>query len=163
MTAETDLLPLPEPVAVKYPDSGLRDDEHALRLWAAHGYDTGGEPLFSAEQLREAIAPLQAEVEALRAEVERLQEAVRPKREDECLTLDHWRMRAYDLEANWSRCSRACAAEQTKREQAEARAERLAAALRHSRWCLTCAEYGWDSCDDGRKNDALLRDQEEGK
>src|SRR5690606_8403768 len=30
MTAETDLLPLPEPVAVKYPDSGLRDDEHAL-------------------------------------------------------------------------------------------------------------------------------------
>src|SRR5690606_3420498 len=104
-----------------------------------------------------------AEIEALRAEVERLQEAVRPKREDECLTLDHWRMRAYDLEANWSRCSRACAAEQTKREQAEARAERLAAALRHSRWCLTCAEYGWDSCDDGRKNDALLRDQEEGK
>jgi hypothetical protein len=72
MTAETDLLPLPEPVAVKYPDSGLRDDEHALRLWAAHGYDTGGEPLFSAEQLREATAPLQAEIEALRAEVERV-------------------------------------------------------------------------------------------
>jgi len=73
VTTETDLPPLPEPVAVKYPDSGLRDDEHALRLWAAHGYDTGGEPLFSAEQLREATAPLQAKVEALRAEVERLQ------------------------------------------------------------------------------------------
>lgn len=74
MTAETDLLPLPEPVAVKYPDSGLRDDEHALRLWVAHGYDTGGEPLFSAEQLREAVAPLQAEVEALRAEVREARE-----------------------------------------------------------------------------------------
>jgi hypothetical protein len=70
-----------------------------------------------------------AGIEALRAEVERLQEAVRQKREDECLTLDHWRMRAYDLEANWSRCSHACAGEQTKREQAEARAERLAGAL----------------------------------
>jgi hypothetical protein len=68
--------------------------------------------------------------EALRAEVERLQEIVSPKREDECLTLDHWRMRAYDLEENWSRCSHACAGEQTKREQAEARAERLAEALR---------------------------------
>src|SRR5690606_38232340 len=51
-------------------------------------------------------------------------------REDECLTLDHWRMRAYALEANWSRCSHACAIEQTKREQAEARAEALAEALR---------------------------------
>ena len=67
---------------------------------------------------------------ALRAEVERLQEAVRPRREDECLTLDHWRIRAYHLEENWSRCSRACAIEQDKREQAEARAERLAMALR---------------------------------
>jgi hypothetical protein len=70
-----------------------------------------------------------AEIEALRAEVERLQEIVRPKREDECLTLDHWRMRAHYLEENWSRCSHACVGEQTKREQAEARAERLAEAL----------------------------------
>ena len=45
------------------------------------------------------------------------------------MTLDHWRMRAYDLEANWSRCSRACADEQTKRIKAEARAERLKEAL----------------------------------
>ena len=66
---------------------------------------------------------------ALRAGVERLQEAVRPRREDECLTLDHWRIRAYHLEENWSRCSRACAIEQDKREQAEERAERLAEAL----------------------------------
>lgn len=39
---------------------------------------------------------------------------------------------------------------------AEARAERLAEALRHSRWCRTCAEDGWESCEDGRKNEALL-------
>ncbi|HEY8354560.1 MAG TPA: hypothetical protein VIK69_06035 [Methylophilaceae bacterium] len=45
---------------------------------------------------------------------------------------------------------------------AEARAERLAEALRHQRWCRTCAEDGWESCEEGRKNDALLRDQEEG-
>ena len=70
------------------------------------------------------------QIEALRAEVERLQEAVRPRREDECLTLDHWRIRAYHLEENWSRCSRACAIEQGKREKAEARAAKLESALR---------------------------------
>lgn len=37
-----------------------------------------------------------------------------------------------------------------------ARAERLAEALRHQRWCRTCAEDGWESCEDGRKADALL-------
>jgi len=41
------------------------------------------------------------------------------------------------------------------------RAERLAEALRHQRWCRTCAEDGWESCEEGRKNDALLRDQED--
>jgi chromosome segregation ATPase len=76
---------------------------------------------------RDALA---AEVEALRKDAERLQEIARPKREDECLTLDHWRMRAYALEANWARCSHACAVEQTKREQAEARADKLMGALR---------------------------------
>src|SRR5690606_8278968 len=63
----------------------------------------------------------------LRAEIERLRGNVRPRREDECLTLNHWRMRAYDLERNWARCSHACAVEQAKREQAEALAERLRA------------------------------------
>lgn len=70
------------------------------------------------------------EIERLQAEVEKLQEVVRPKREEECLTLDHWRMRAYSLEESWSRCSRACAIEQGKREQAEARAAKLEEALR---------------------------------
>lgn len=45
----------------------------------------------------------------------------------------------------------------------QAQAKRLAEALRHQRWCRTCAEDGWESCEEGRKNDALLRDQEEGK
>jgi len=88
------------------------------------------------------IAAQDAEIEALRAEVERLREIVRPKREEECMTLDHWRMRAYDLEANWSRCSRACAIEQDKREQAEARAERLREALMELiSWVPSAATY----------------------
>ena len=97
---------------------------------------------------RANMEPLIAEIEALRAEVERLQEIVRPRREDECLTLDHWRMRAYDLEANWSRCSRACAGEQTKREQAEARAERLAEALREAKETML-SQVKWEACDCG--------------
>ena len=102
-----------------------------------------------------------AEIERLRAEVERLQEIVRPKREHECLTLDHWRMRAYAIEANWSRCSHACAIEQTKREQAEARAEQLAEALR----LIESAKdrgFGIDYAR-GVAQSALLRDQEEGR
>jgi hypothetical protein len=47
-------------------------------------------------------------------------------------------------------------------ECAVRRVERLAEALRHQRWCRTCAEDGWESCEEGRKNDALLRDQEAG-
>lgn len=101
---------------------------------------------------------LYAEVGALRAEVERLRAAVRPRRGDECMTLEHWRVRAYNLEASWANASRACALQQDKREQAERLAERLAEALRHQRWCRTCAEDGWESCEEGRKNDALLRD-----
>jgi len=58
--------------------------------------------------------------------------------------------------AEWKRVAAA-------RGEAEARAERLAEALRHQRWCRTCAEDGWESCEEGRKNDALLREQEEGK
>lgn len=54
------------------------------------------------------------------------------------------------------------ASEVQVRQRWQARAERLAEALRHSRWCRTCAEDGWESCEDGSKNDALLRDQEEG-
>lgn len=77
----------------------------------------------------DTIRALLDERDALAAENARLREAVRPRREDECLTLDHWRIRAYHLEENWSRCSRACAIEQDKREQAEARAKQLAEVL----------------------------------
>lgn len=87
-------------------------------------------------------------------------EAVRPKREDECLTLDHWRMRAYDLEANWSRCSRACTIEQTKREQAEAHIKRLAESLRECMAFLPDRGLPGIAKDKAR---ALLRDQEEGR
>jgi len=85
MTAEVELLPLPplhiaqsvEPV--DYPDVAQALMDYA-RACVIH-----------------ATAAKDAEIEALRAEAERLQEIVRPKREDECLTLDHWRMRAYYL------------------------------------------------------------------
>lgn len=115
MTADIKLLPLPE--------------------WMSHytipADDFAGvKVVMLADRMRDyARANVEHHTEALRAEVERLQEIVRPKREDECLTLDHWRMRAYALEANWSRCSHTCAVEQDKREQAEARAERLREAL----------------------------------
>lgn len=42
---------LPEPSAVIYPDSGFRNDSAGLWLWEQHGYDTGGSPLFTAEQM----------------------------------------------------------------------------------------------------------------
>lgn len=122
MTAETDLLPLPEPVAVKYPDSGLRDDEHALRLWAAHGYDTGGEPLFSAEQLREAVAPLQAEIEALRAEVSEVAKVLRGALD---FSTDGEPLRVLAI-----RASNALYWRNERAERAEARADKLLAAAK---------------------------------
>ena len=110
MTSDVKLPPLPPRVPV---------DKHLPTGVVIYGYTND----MMRDYARDYAAAKDAEIEALRAEVERLQEIVRPKREDECLTLDHWRMRSYDLEANWSRCLRACAGEQTKREQAEARAE----------------------------------------
>lgn len=165
---DIDLLPLPEEeqlanpyahsfgsvTAYGYTDEAMRD--YARANVARNTALLRAEIEALREQLRLATVDqvnaeaeandARAEAEALRKEVERLQEIVRPKREDECLTLDHWRMRAYYLEENWSRCSHACAVEQTKREQAEARAKRLAGALRELH----------------AKIDALLRDQEEG-
>lgn len=58
---------LPEPVAVIYPDTGLRNDSQALKLWAWFGYDTGGEPLFSADQMRANVQALEARVKELEA------------------------------------------------------------------------------------------------
>jgi hypothetical protein len=127
VSAETDLLPLPMPKG-DVADGGIDWTDDEMQAYAR-------------ANVAHATAPLQAEIEALRAEVDRLQEIVRPKREDECLTLDHWRMRAYYLEENWSRCSHACAGEQTKREQAEARAERLAEVL--NLMVTTHDEGGW--------------------
>lgn len=103
----------------------LRPKGEAVGMYQMWSYDQ----MQSYDFLHHTVM-LQAEIERLRAEVKRLQEIVRPKREDECLTLDHWRMWAYALEENWSRCSRACAIEQDKREQAEARAKQLEEALR---------------------------------
>lgn len=99
---------------------------------------------------------LGAENARLRAEVERLQEAVRPRREDECLTLDHWRIRAYHLEENWSRCSRACAIEQDKREQAEARAKQLSEALRLAEEHINVITPDWYNA--GQQVLAAIRD-----
>lgn len=78
--SETNVVLIHRPVAVKYPDSGLRDDAHALSLWDAHMYDTGGEPLFSAEQLateRAAREADKAELAALRSRCEGLAAALR--------------------------------------------------------------------------------------
>jgi hypothetical protein len=95
----------------------------------------------SVERMRDilafALAPLQAEVEAMRAEVER------------------WKGQHMRDSAELRRLCQ-------HRDEYKARAERLAEALRHQRWCRTCAEDGWESCEEGRKNDALLRDQEGG-
>src|SRR5690606_18599695 len=104
MTAETDLLPLPGPDYLMPQGQGWPDipawSENTVRQIVAH-----------------ATAPLQAEIEALRAEVERVT----------CELMD-----------------------------AITRADKLAEALRHQRWCRTCAEDGWESCEEGCKNDALL-------
>lgn len=107
------------------------------------------------------------EIEALRAKVKRLWEIMRPKREKECLTLDDWRTRAYYLEANWSRCSRACAVEQIKRERAEARADKLAETLQlaldsHGKTLLTDPpQDAWKVNRVEEIGRALLREQKE--
>lgn len=103
---------------------------------------------YEAEARHDDFAALQAEVEALRAEVEAWRELSDHVHAGVCNAI--WPDRYVD---------------ERIRDVAAAlkRAERLAEALRHQRWCRTCAEDGWESCEEGRKNDALLRDQEEGK
>lgn len=59
--------------------------------------------------------------------LEAMQAQLRPKREDECLTLDDWRFRAMDLEANWSRCSQACARVQGERDELRLKIEAMQA------------------------------------
>ena len=43
------------------------------------------------------------------------------KLESECVTADDWRHRAMHLESQWANCSQACARQQTRAEQAEAK------------------------------------------
>lgn len=43
------------------------------------------------------------------------------KRESDCTTLDHWRIRAIHLEAEWARCSQHCAVIQTERDTLRAK------------------------------------------
>jgi hypothetical protein len=134
MTAETDLLPLPEPDYLMPQGQGWPDipawSENTVRQIVAHH-----------------TAPLQAEIEALRAEVER----VTSWNERVSVCRDHV---ADIVDGPCVICAL---------DAAKARADKLAEALRHQRWCRTCAEDGWESCEEGRKNDALLRDQEEGR
>lgn len=58
----TEALPLPdfpampEPAVLKHPEDGEYDDDTAVKwAWFAHGYDTGMEPFFSAEQVKELM------------------------------------------------------------------------------------------------------------
>lgn len=68
-------------------------------------------------------------LEALQARVRELERtsSVLSKTERECHTLQDWRMRALDLEAQWSRCSQACARLQTERDALRAKLEALEA------------------------------------
>jgi hypothetical protein len=66
MTAETDLLPLPEP-------------GEAMSKWAYHEEDMEA---YARANVVAATAPLQAEIKALRAEVEQLQRQLRQAHKD---------------------------------------------------------------------------------
>jgi hypothetical protein len=46
---------LRNPAVVKMPEGGYTDDSAHKWAWFAHGYDTGMEPFYSIEQLREAV------------------------------------------------------------------------------------------------------------
>jgi hypothetical protein len=126
VNTETDLLPLPE------------GDAAWCYIGSTHVYSADEMESYARANVAHAVATLQAEIEALRAEV-----------------------RERDASLKW--WGRFASGAVNARKEAEARADKLAEALRHQRWCRTCAEDGWESCEEGRKNDALLRDQEEGR
>lgn len=56
---------LPEPAWLKTSDDTYNDDTASKWAWFAHGYDTGMEPFFSAEQLRAAILSERERIVAL--------------------------------------------------------------------------------------------------
>lgn len=157
MTADVELLPEPYGYLREQDGRLLMSIGPARPADRSGGYATPWVAMYDASRVRQATAAQSAEIEALRAEVtqekwlrdraedrcvavedqrealraevERLNAIVAPKREEECLTLDHWRMRAYDLEANWERSSKTANKEAEDRKSAEQRAERLAEAL----------------------------------
>ena len=47
---------LPQPVGLIWPGEGFTQTQNALNAWKAHMYDTGAEPLFSADQLHSYAA-----------------------------------------------------------------------------------------------------------
>lgn len=53
----------------------------------------------------------------------------RMKREDDCMTLQDWRIRAMNLEASWANCSQACARIQGQRDEALEMLRSLAMAI----------------------------------
>ena len=74
---EREALPeLPEPSMLKLPDDDLDDDIATKWAWMAHGYDTGMQPYFTDDQMRDyaiaATTALKAEVEQYRADAERM-------------------------------------------------------------------------------------------
>lgn len=101
-----------------------------LREYARHAdYDCDAN-MFS--DAADEIARLRTEVEALRAEIEALRVDVKA-----------WK-------ASHSMLTDTC-------HHFQAQAKRLAEALRHQRWCRTCGEDGWDSCEEGRAAIDLLQ------
>lgn len=147
MTAEPDLLPLPHPTGNQIVMRG--DDFQGDYNFYVSAFTGDQLESYARANVAHAVAPLQAEIDALRT---RLEDTVR----DSTNKIEALRAEV----AEWKRVA---AAQAELHGAAEARAERLAEALRHSRWCRTCAEDGWESCEDGSKNDALLREQEEGR
>ena len=83
-------------------------------------------------------------LEALQARVRELERtsSVLSKTERECHTLQDWRMRALDLEAQWSRCSQACARLQTERDALHTKLEAAQRDAARYRWLFGDADCG---------------------
>ena|SRR5690606_8521895 len=165
MTADVELLPLPERVEV---------DKHLPTGVRIYAYDANTLKNYARANVAHAIAPLQAEIDALRT---RLEDTVR----DSTNKIEALRAEV----AEWKRVATAQA---ELHDEAEARAERLAEALRgvlpfvvsdvlehcdgnkcREQWCAGCMgdEYAAEQVEMARaaaqEARALLRDQEEGK
>jgi hypothetical protein len=148
MTAETDLLPLPEGYAAWY------------YIGSTHVYSAGEMESYARANVAHAVAPLQAEIEALRAEVER----ANSWNERVSVCRDHV---ADIVDGPCVICAL---------DAAKARADKLAEVLREAKEKML-ARVKWVACDCGCEGEkpadavsiawlrasALLREQEEGK